>query len=115
MKNGYAGAALLAVMSLAACGRGEETKGQPSAEERRALDNIAAKQDAEATETFDTSADSLVPPKVPRSTPTEPTQPTQPMPPIRMRPLRHPLPPTTRTPPLLSSVGSASAFAARSG
>jgi hypothetical protein len=48
MKNGYAGAALLAVMSLAACGRGEETKGQPSAEERRALDNIAAKQDAEA-------------------------------------------------------------------
>ena len=61
MKIGYAGAALLAVMSLAACGGGEETKGQPSAEERRALDNIAAKQDAEAAETFDTSADSLVP------------------------------------------------------
>ena len=61
MKFVFAGAALLAVLSLAACGGGEETKGQPSAEERRALDNIAAKQDAEAAETFDTSPDSLVP------------------------------------------------------
>lgn len=55
------GAALLAVLILSACGGGEETKGQPSADERRELDNIAAKQDAEAAETFDTSPDSLVP------------------------------------------------------
>lgn len=58
---GWAGGALLL---LAACGDGESTPGQPSAEERRALDNIAAKQDAELQgdgQTFDTSADSLVP------------------------------------------------------
>ena len=61
MKFTRTGSALLATLILAACGGGEETKGQPSAEERRALDNIAAKQDAEAAETFDTSADSLVP------------------------------------------------------
>lgn len=61
MKFAHAGAALLAVLTLAGCGRGEETKGQPSADERRALDNIAAAQDAQAAETFDTSPDSLVP------------------------------------------------------
>ena len=61
MKFARTGSALLATLILAACGGGEETKGQPSAEERRALDNIAAKQDAEAAETYDTSADSLVP------------------------------------------------------
>ncbi len=48
------------LLLLAGCGGGESTPGQPSAEERRALDNIAAKQDAEA-QTIDTSADSLVP------------------------------------------------------
>jgi len=57
MKLGPVGFALLL---LAGCGGGESTPGQPSAEERRALDNIAAKQDAES-QTFDTSADSLVP------------------------------------------------------
>jgi uncharacterized lipoprotein len=61
MNFARSGAALLAVLILSACGGGEETKGQPSADERRALDNIAAKQDAEAAETFDTSPDSLVP------------------------------------------------------
>jgi hypothetical protein len=61
MRFAHAGAALLAVLTLSACGRGEETKGQPTAEERRALDNIAAKEDAAAAETYDTSPDSLVP------------------------------------------------------
>ncbi len=61
MKLARHGAGLLAVLVLSGCGGGEETKGQPSADERRALDNIAAKQDAEAAETFDTSPDSLVP------------------------------------------------------
>jgi hypothetical protein len=61
MKFGHPGAALLALLILASCGRGEDTPGQPSADERRALDNIAAKQDAEAAETIDTSPDSLVP------------------------------------------------------
>lgn len=61
MKIASAGAALVAALILASCGRGEDTPGQPSAEERRQLDNIAAKQDAEAAETFDTSPDSLVP------------------------------------------------------
>lgn len=55
------GAAMMAVLLLGACGGGEDTPGQPTAEERRKLDNIAAKQDAEGAETFDTSPDSLVP------------------------------------------------------
>ncbi len=60
MKHIYLGAAGLAVLLLAGCGRGDDNPNQPSADERQALDNIAAKRDAEA-ETFDTSADSLVP------------------------------------------------------
>lgn len=52
-----------ALLLLASCGGGDTPAGQPSAEERRALDNIAAKQDADAAaaETFDTSPDSLIP------------------------------------------------------
>lgn len=61
MKFAHPGAALLALLVLASCGRGEDTPGQPSADERRALDNAAAKLDAEGAETFDTSPDSLVP------------------------------------------------------
>jgi hypothetical protein len=61
MKLLQPGAAVLAILLLAACGGGDSTPGQPSAEERRELDNIAAKQDAEGAETFDTSPDSLVP------------------------------------------------------
>jgi|GEM_PF-2396617 len=61
MKAGLAGAAIAAAVILNGCGRGDTPAGQPSAEERRALDNIAAKQDAESAETFDTSPDSLVP------------------------------------------------------
>jgi len=50
------------MLLLAGCGERESTPGQPSAEERQALDNIAAKQDAEMQQqTFDTSPDSLVP------------------------------------------------------
>ena len=60
MKLARPGAALLAILILAACGRGEENKDQPSADERRKLDEAAAKLDGEA-ETFDTSPDSLVP------------------------------------------------------
>ena len=60
MKLGRIGIAGLALVLIAGCGRGENTPGQPSADERRALDNAAAKLDAQA-ETFDTSADSLVP------------------------------------------------------
>jgi len=52
----------LAFFLLAGCGQGETTPGQPTAEERRALDNHAAKHDAELQQqTFDTSPDSLVP------------------------------------------------------
>jgi hypothetical protein len=61
MKLLQPGVAALTILLLAGCGRGDSTPGQPSAEERRALDNIAAKQDAEGAETFDTSPDSLVP------------------------------------------------------
>lgn len=61
MKLLQPGVAAVTILLLAGCGRGESTPGQPSAEERRALDNIAAKQDAEGAETFDTSPDSLVP------------------------------------------------------
>jgi hypothetical protein len=60
MKIAIAGAAAAALLALGGCGRGEENPNQPSADERRALDNIAAKQDADA-ETIDTSPDSLVP------------------------------------------------------
>ncbi len=60
MKFARPGAALLAILILAACGRGEENKDQPSADERRKLDEAAAKLDAQS-ETIDTSPDSLVP------------------------------------------------------
>jgi len=60
MKFTTKGAAAAALLLLAGCGGNDAPQGQPSAEEREALDNIAAKADAEA-ETFDTSADSLVP------------------------------------------------------
>lgn len=53
-------AAGLALLLLGGCGRGQQNPNQPSADERSKLDNIAAKQDADA-ETFDTSPDSLVP------------------------------------------------------
>lgn len=59
MKSSVLGAAGLSLLLLCACGRGENNPGQPTAEERQALDNIAAK--ADEAETFDTSADSLVP------------------------------------------------------
>lgn len=52
-------AATFAMLALSGCGRGEETPGQPSADERQKLDNIATKLDDAGT--FDTSADSLVP------------------------------------------------------
>lgn len=52
------GAAGLALLMLGACGGGEDSPNQPTSEERRKLDDIAAK--AEESETFDTSADSLV-------------------------------------------------------
>lgn len=58
------GPAGFALLLLAGCGGGETTPGQPSAEEQQKLDNIAAKQDAELQaepQTFDTSADSLIP------------------------------------------------------
>ncbi len=60
MRFARPGAALLAILVLAACGRGGENKDQPSADERRKLDEAAAKLDAES-ETVDTSPDSLVP------------------------------------------------------
>jgi uncharacterized lipoprotein len=60
MKFARPGVALLAILVLAACGRGGENKDQPSADERRKLDEAAAKLDAES-ETVDTSPDSLVP------------------------------------------------------
>jgi hypothetical protein len=53
-------AAGLAAALVAGCGGGADNPGQPTADERRQLDNIAAKADADA-QTFDTSADSLVP------------------------------------------------------
>ncbi len=60
MKFARPGAALLGILILASCGRGEENKDQPSADERRKLDEAAAKLDAQS-ETYDTSPDSLVP------------------------------------------------------
>ena len=60
MKRGTIAAAGIALLLLAGCGRGQTDPNQPSADERSKLDNIAAKQDSQ-TETFDTSADSLVP------------------------------------------------------
>jgi hypothetical protein len=59
MKMGRIAAAGLALLMLGGCGRGEEQSGQPSADEREKVDNIAAKLDGE--QTFDTSPDSLVP------------------------------------------------------
>ncbi len=50
---------LSGLLLLAGCGRGEETPGQPSADERRSLDNVAKKLDDQ--QTIDTSPDSMVP------------------------------------------------------
>lgn len=52
-------AALASLLLLSACGRGDETPGQPSADERRSLDNVAKKLDDQGT--IDTSPDSMVP------------------------------------------------------
>lgn len=52
------GAAIAAVLMLAACGGPEDTKDGLSAKERRDLDNAAAMLD---NQVYDTSADSLVP------------------------------------------------------
>ena len=51
---------LAGLLLLPGCGRGENTPGQPSADERKKLDDIAHKRDEEQG-TFDTSPDSLVP------------------------------------------------------
>lgn len=53
-------AALAGLMLLPGCGRADNTPGQPSADERKKLDDIARKRDEEQG-TFDTSPDSLVP------------------------------------------------------
>lgn len=52
-------AAIASLLLLPGCGRGDETPGQPSAEERRALDNVAKRLDDQGT--IDTSPDSMVP------------------------------------------------------
>lgn len=52
-------AALAGLLLLPGCGGGEETPGQPSADERRALDNVAKRLDDQGT--IDTSPDSLIP------------------------------------------------------
>lgn len=52
-------AALTGLLLLSGCGRGEETAGQPSADERRSIDNIAKKLDDQPV--VDTSPDSMVP------------------------------------------------------
>ena len=60
MRHANRAAAGLAVLLLAACGRGNNSD-QPSADERKAIDDIARKADQEQQgQTFDTSADSLV-------------------------------------------------------
>lgn len=60
MKSANFGAAGIALLLLAGCGRGDNNPNQPSADERQALDNIANRLDAQEG-TVDTSADSLVP------------------------------------------------------
>ncbi len=52
-------AAIATLLLLPGCGRGDETPGQPSADERRALDNVAKRLDDQGT--IDTSPDSMVP------------------------------------------------------
>ena len=52
-------ATLTSLLLLSGCGRGEETRGQPSADERAKLDNVAKRLDDQGT--IDTSPDSLVP------------------------------------------------------
>jgi len=52
-------AALASMLLLSGCGRGEETPGQPSADERAKLDNVAKRLDDQGT--IDTSPDSMVP------------------------------------------------------
>jgi hypothetical protein len=59
MKRGVIAGTGLALLLLGGCGGREESSGQPSADEKQKLDNIAGKLDNE--ETFDTSPDSLVP------------------------------------------------------
>ncbi len=60
MRRTHRAAAGLAVLLLAACG-GTTNPDQPSADERKAIDDIARKADQEQQDqTFDTSADSLV-------------------------------------------------------
>lgn len=44
---------------LAGCGRGDDVPGQPSADERSRIDNVAKKLDDQGT--IDTSPDSMVP------------------------------------------------------
>lgn len=56
---GRIAAAAAALIMVGACGGPEENAGQPTADEREKLDNIATKLDDE--QTFDTSADSLIP------------------------------------------------------
>jgi len=52
-------AALTSLLLLSGCGRGEETTGQPSADERAKIENIAKKLDDQPV--VDTSPDSMVP------------------------------------------------------
>lgn len=52
-------ATLTSLLLLSGCGRGDETTGQPSADERAKLDNVAKRLDDQGT--IDTSPDSLVP------------------------------------------------------
>lgn len=47
------------LLLLAGCGGGNDTPGQPSADERGSLDNVAKKLDDQ--QTIDTSPDSMVP------------------------------------------------------
>lgn len=52
-------AALTSLLLLSGCGRGDETPGQPSADERAKIENIAKKLDDQPI--IDTSPDSMVP------------------------------------------------------
>lgn len=60
MMRGSLALTLAGLMLLPSCGRGENPAGQPSADERKKLEDIARKRDEEQS-TFDTSPDSLVP------------------------------------------------------
>ena len=52
-------AGVASLLLLAGCGRGDETPGQPSADERAKIENIAKKLDDQPI--VDTSPDSMVP------------------------------------------------------